>query len=94
MRIAGLIFAAGLVATTPALACDSHDSPQNYFLAYIEMRGMTEAQIRAAERRAYDQWHEKQIEVARARFLQRFTPDPAPEDQTSAARQGDLGAPL
>ena len=94
MRIAGLIFAAGLSVATPAIACDSHDSPDNYFLAYIEMRGMTEAEIRAAERRAYDQWHEKQIEVARARFLQRFTPDPTPADRTTVAQQGNLGAPL
>lgn len=62
-----------------ASACDMHGSADNFFLAYIDFRDMTEAEQRAAEQRAIDQFHAQQIETAKARFVRRFTPDPVPQ---------------
>ena len=68
-------------------ACDMHGSADNFFLAYIDFRDMTEAEQRAAEQRAIDQFHAQQLQTAKARFVRRFTPDPMPEP-TQAATPG------
>lgn len=69
---------AAAVAAPAAQACDMHGSADNFFLAYLDFRDMTEAEQRAAEQRAIDQYHAQQLETAKARFVRRFTPDPAP----------------
>lgn len=79
---AWILGGAALFAALPALACDRHDTADNQFLAYIDFRGMTEAEARAAEREAIDKYHAKQLEVARSRFLRRFQPDPQPSTGT------------
>jgi hypothetical protein len=79
-------FAAAAVFTGPtAIACDMHGSADNFFLAYIDFRDMTEAEQRAAEQRAIDQFHAQQLETAKARFKRRFTPDPTPQSQPAAS---------
>jgi len=76
--LAGLAFLAG----GQAWACDSHDDPAaNKYLAYLELRGLSDTEVRALEQQAIDKYHEKQLAVARARFLRRFQPDPAPPVQ-------------
>ncbi|KHL24344.1 hypothetical protein PK98_09650 [Croceibacterium mercuriale] len=72
------------LAGPAAIACDMHGSADNFFLAYIDFRDMTEAEQRAAEQRAIDQFHAQQLETAKARFTRRFTPDPMPEPDRSA----------
>ena len=76
--LSALAFAAALAAPA-VVACDMHGSADNFFLAYIDFRDMTEAEQRAAEQRAIDQFHAQQLETAKARFVRRFTPDPTPE---------------
>jgi hypothetical protein len=80
---ATLVLAASLAA--PAVsACDMHGSADNFFLAYLDFRNMTEAEQRAAEQRAIDQFHAQQLETAKARFVRRFTPDPVPAADPAA----------
>lgn len=74
---------AGAFAGSSAFACDMHGSADNFFLAYIDFRDMTEAEQRAAEQRAIDQFHAQELETARARFMRRFTPDPTPAPDRS-----------
>lgn len=69
---------AAAFASPAAFACDQHGSADNFFLAYIDFRDMTEAEQRAAEQRAIDQFHAQQLQTAKVRFMRRFTPDPAP----------------
>jgi len=66
------------LAAPAAFGCDQHGSADNYFLAYIDFRDMTESEQRAAEQRAIDQFHAQQLQTARAQFMRRFTPDPTP----------------
>ena len=75
------------LASPAALACDMHGSADNFFLAYIDFRDMTESEQRAAEQRAIDQFHAQQLETAKSRFKRRFTPDPTPEPVPAAAAE-------
>lgn len=67
---------AALIASPAALACDMHGSGDNFFLAYIDYRDMTESEQRAAEQRSIEQYHAQQLETAKSRFVSRFKPDP------------------
>jgi hypothetical protein len=59
-----------LFGGVPALACDAHGNPEaNKYLAYLELRGLSEAEVRALEQEAIDKYHAKQLGIARARFL-------------------------
>jgi len=78
---------AATLASPAAIACDQHGSSDNYFLAYIDFRDMTEAEQRAAEQRAIDQFHAQQLETAKTRFKRRFTPDPVPQSIGGSALQ-------
>ncbi|RVT39766.1 hypothetical protein [Sphingobium algorifonticola] len=82
-RICLAAAALSLAAGAPAFACADHGGADNYFLAYIDYSGMTEAEQFAAEQRAIAQYHAAQIDKARAQFVTRFKVDPAP---TTVAR--------
>jgi len=72
-------------ASPVTLACDMHGSGENFFLAYIDYRDMTESEQRAAEQRAIEQFHAQQLETARSRFVGRFKPDPLPQETQPGA---------
>ena len=61
-----------LGASQAAIACDSHGTEDNYFLAYVDFRGMSEADQRKAEQEAIDKYHAKKLAEARAAFISRF----------------------
>ncbi|WP_347303115.1 hypothetical protein V5740_00330 [Croceibacterium sp. TMG7-5b_MA50] len=82
-----LTLATGALTSPAAMACDMHGSADNFFLAYLDFRNMTEAEQRAAEQRAIDQFHAQQLETAKARFVRRFNPDPAPPAEPSTGQR-------
>jgi hypothetical protein len=71
-----------LLAGAPAAyACDMHgNADENFFLAYIDFRGMTEEQQRQVEQQAIDKYHAQMLTAAKTQFLSRFkSGDDAPE---------------
>ena len=87
LRTVAFASAGVLLSATAALACDQHGSlTENRFLAYLDTRGMTEAEIRVAEQKAIDAYHAEKLALARAAFLNRFTViAPAPTDDAAPA---------
>lgn len=72
LRIALASTALILFGTGTARACDFHGEDNNSFLAYLDYRGLSEAEQRDLEQRAITQFHDQQMQVAKAKFLSRF----------------------
>lgn len=65
---------AGVAAAmaTPAAACDQHDEAAYAFLSTLELRGMSDQEVQAARAQAIAQYHARELERAKARFMRRF----------------------
>lgn len=78
IRKTAMLAAAGAcVASMPAIACDNHDEAAYAFLATLELRGMSDEEVRAARSEAIAKYHAKELERARSIFVRRFDTAPA-----------------
>lgn len=84
--LAAIVGMAGPTLASPAAACAACDNAEELAAIYAGMifSGMTEAQVAAAKLEARQAYHDRQMGLAKARFMSRFKLSDQPQSGASA----------